>query len=244
MMTRIVSKASGMDISIIIPTYNEEKYIETCLKSLKCQDFAGNYEVIVSDGSSEDGTVDIARRHADRVIVGRRDTIAYGRQIGAGAAKYPILAFTDADTYIQSDWLNQLASSLNDHRVVGVHGKLLPLDGNRIENHFCKHVLPRYSQLMVQINKPSVPGSNFAVRKKAFDEVNGFNTKLVTAEDVDLCNRIAKLGRFVYNPEAVVSVSMRRVREWGYLKTLSFCVSNTIKYHTAGSASMTYDVIR
>lgn len=233
-----------MDISIIIPTYNEEKYIVTCLKSLECQDFTGNYEVIVSDGSSADGTVDIALQHADRVIVDRRGTIADGRQTGARAAKYPILAFTDADTYVRSNWLSQLASSLDDRRVVGVHGKLLPLDGNRIENHFCTHVLPRYSQLMVQINKPSVPGSNFAVRKKAFDKVNGFNTKLVTAEDVDLCNRIAKLGRFVYNPEAVVCVSMRRVREWGYLKMFSFFISNTIKYHTAGNASMTYDVIR
>ena len=244
METLSFSTAGSMDISVIVPTYNEEKYIETCLKSLERQDFSGNYEVIVSDGSSVGGTVGIARRHADQVIADRRDTIALGRQTGAQAAKYPVLAFTDADAYIRSDWLSQLASSLSDCRVAGVHGKLLPLDGNRIENDFCEYVLPLYSQFMVQVNKPSVPGSNFAVRKKAFDAVNGFNTKLVTAEDVDLCNRIVKLGRFAYNPEAVVYVSTRRVREWGYLKTLSFYISNTLKYHTTGSAGMEYDVIR
>ncbi|BAI60207.1 putative glycosyltransferase [Methanocella paludicola SANAE] len=233
-----------MDISVIIPTYNEEKYIETCLKSLECQDFPGNYEVIVSDGSSTDGTVDIAGRHADRVIVDRKDTIAYGRQAGAHAAKYSILAFTDADTYIPSDWLSNLAASLEDCRVVGAHGKLLPLDGNRIENDFCNYVLPPYSQFMVNINKPSVPGSNFAVRRKAFNKVRGFNTKLVTAEDVDLCNRIKKLGKFVYNPDAVVYVSTRRVREWGYLKMLSFYTSNTIKYHTKGTAGKLFEPIR
>jgi glycosyltransferase involved in cell wall biosynthesis len=233
-----------MDISVIIPTYNEEKYIETCLKSLECQDFPGNYEVIVSDGSSTDGTAAIASRHADRVIVDRKDTIAYGRQAGAHAAKYSILAFTDADTYIPPDWLSNLAASLEDCRIVGAHGKLLPLDGNRIENDFCNYVLSPYSQFMVNINKPSVPGSNFAVRRKAFNKVRGFNTKLVTAEDVDLCNRIKKLGRFIYNPDAVVHVSTRRVREWGYLKMLSFYTSNTIKYHTTGSAGKFYDVIR
>lgn len=233
-----------MGISVIIPTYNEEKYIETCLKSLECQDFPGNYEVIVSDGSSTDNTAAIAGRHADRVIVDRKDTIAYGRQAGAHAAKYSILAFTDADTYIPPDWLSNLASSLEDCRVVGAHGKLLPLDGNRFENDFCNYVLPPYSQFMVNINKPSVPGSNFAVRRKAFNKVRGFNTKLVTAEDVDLCNRIKKLGKFVYNPEAVVYVSTRRVREWGYLKMLSFYTSNTIKYHATGSAGRFYEAIR
>jgi glycosyltransferase involved in cell wall biosynthesis len=233
-----------MDISVIIPTYNEEKYIETCLKSLECQDYPGNYEVIVSDGSSTDGTAAIASGHADRVIVDRKDTIAYGRQAGAHAAKYSILAFTDADTYIPPDWLSNLAASLEDCRIVGAHGKLLPLDGNRIENDFCNYVLSPYSQFMVNINKPSVPGSNFAVRRKAFNKVRGFNTKLVTAEDVDLCNRIKKLGRFIYNPDAVVYVSTRRVREWGYLKMLSFYTSNTIKYHTTGSAGKFYDVIR
>jgi len=233
-----------MDISVIIPTYNEEKYIEACLRSLECQDYPGNYEVIVSDGSSTDGTVRIADRHADRVIVDRKDTIAYGRQAGSLAARYRVLAYTDADTYIPSDWLSNLAFSLEDPRVVGVHGKLLPLDGNRFENDFCKYVLPPFSQLMVNINRPSAPGSNFAVRKKAFDRVKGFNVKLATAEDVDLCNRIKSLGKFVYDPDAVVYVSTRRVREWGYFKMLSFYTSNTLRYHTWGSACKSYEPVR
>lgn len=233
-----------MDISVIIPTYNEEKYIETCLTSLECQDFSGNFEVIVSDGSSTDDTVRIASGHADRVLVDRKDTIAFGRQAGAHAARYPVLAFTDADTYIPPDWLGNLASSLEESRVVGVHGKLLPLDGNRFENDFCKYVLPPFSQFMVNINKPSVPGSNFAVRKKAFNRVRGFNTRLVTAEDVDLCNRIKKFGRFAYNPEAIVYVSTRRIREWGYLKMISFYTSNTIRYHAKGSVSRYFEPVR
>jgi glycosyltransferase involved in cell wall biosynthesis len=235
---------NSMDISVIIPTYNEEKYIETCLRSLESQDYPGNYEVIVSDGSSADDTVAIAGRHADRVVVDRKDTIAFGRQAGANVARYPVLAFTDADTFIPSDWLSNLASSLGESGVVGAHGKLLPLDGTRFENDFCKYVLPPFSQFMVHINKPSVPGSNFAVKKRAFNKVKGFNTRLVTGEDVDLCNRIKALGKFVYDPDAVVYVSTRRVREWGYLKMLSFYTSNTIKYHATGTAGGKFEPVR
>ena len=52
-----------MDISVIIPTYNEEKYVGTCLRSLSNQDYQGKYEIIISDGSSTDRTVEIARRY-------------------------------------------------------------------------------------------------------------------------------------------------------------------------------------
>ena len=233
-----------MDISVIIPTYNEEKYVGTCLRSLSNQDYQGRYEIIISDGSSTDRTVEIARRYGARVVVDKKDTISFGRQAGSRAARYPILAYTDADTSIPSDWLTQLSKSLQDKHVVGVHGKLLPLDGNRFENDFCNYVLPPYSKFMVQINKPSVPGSNFAIRRWAFDKVKGFNTKLVTSEDVDICNRIKSLGKFVYNQDAVVYVSTRRVREWGYLKMLSYYTSCTIKYHTKGAANTNYDPIR
>lgn len=233
-----------MGISVIIPTYNEEKYVGTCLRSLINQDYHGKYEIIISDARSTDKTVEIARRYGAKVVVDKKDTISYGRQVGTLAAKYPILAYTDADTSIPSDWLTQLSKSLEDKTVVGVHGKLLPLDGNRIENDFCNYVLPPYSKFMVQINKPSVPGSNFAVRRWAFDKVKGFNTKLVTSEDVDICNRIKSLGKFVYNKEAVVYVSTRRVREWGYIKMLSYYTTNTIRYHAMGTANKNYDPIR
>jgi glycosyltransferase involved in cell wall biosynthesis len=140
-----------MDISVVIPAFNEEKYIERCLKSLQRQQFGGNYEVIVSDDSSTDGTVKIAEKLADRVIAHPKTTISQGRQVGAEASKYDVIAFTDADTFIPPNWLSSLASSLEDGRAAGVHGNLMPLDGNRLESDFCRYVLPPYSKLMVRI---------------------------------------------------------------------------------------------
>ena len=48
-----------MDISVVIPTYNEEKNIIKCVESLKKQNYNGKYEIIVSDGNSKDNTTHI-----------------------------------------------------------------------------------------------------------------------------------------------------------------------------------------
>ena len=233
-----------MDISVVIPALNEEKYIETTLKSLKAQRFDGNYEIIVADDSSEDDTVRIAEKYADRIIVHDRGSISYGRQKGAEAARYPAIAFTDADTYIAPDWLARLSSSLEEHGAAGVHGQLMPLDGNALENYFCRYVLPPYSGFMVRINQPSVPGANFAVKRDAFRKVGGFNTRLITAEDVELCKRIKREGRFLFNRDAIVYVSTRRVRKWGYARIFSFHVTNSVKILLLGKADMVYEPVR
>jgi glycosyltransferase involved in cell wall biosynthesis len=233
-----------MDFSIVIPAFNEEKYIESTLKSIRSQKFDGNYEIIVADDSSEDNTVKIAEKYADRVVVHERGSISYGRQKGAEQARYPAIAFTDADTQVAPDWLAQLSASLEQPDVVGVHGQLMPLNGNAVETNFCRYVLPPYSAFMVGIRQPSVPGANFAVTKKAFEKVGGFNTKLITAEDVELCKRVKKEGRFLFNRDAVVYVSTRRVREWGYLRVVSFHVSNSVKILVLGKADTYYEPIR
>jgi glycosyltransferase involved in cell wall biosynthesis len=233
-----------MDISVVIPAFNEEKYIEICLKSLRNQKFDGNFEIIVADDSSEDGTAKVAEKYADQVVVHERGSISFGRQKGAEAARYEAIAFTDADTYVAPDWLSQLSSSLEQEDVSGVHGQLMPLDGNYVENNFCRYVLPPYSAFMVGIHQPSVPGANFAVTKKAFNKVGGFNTKLITAEDVELCKRVKREGRFLFNRDALVYVSTRRVREWGYLKVVSFHVTNSVKILVLGKADMYYEPIR
>lgn len=233
-----------MDISVVIPAYDEEKYLSPCLQSLQRQDFDGNYEVIVADNSSGDNTVRIAERYADRVIVHPRGTIAFGRQSGAEAARYPVVAFTDADTCVSPDWLSELAASFECGGVIGVHGQLMPYDGNEFEQSFCRYVLPPYSRFMAHINHPSVPGSNFAVKKDAFRKAGGFNTKLITGEDVELCTRVKRYGRIAFNPAALVYVSTRRVRKWGYVRMVSFHVSNTLKIHALGQASVDFEPVR
>ncbi|NHJ84078.1 MAG: glycosyltransferase [Asgard group archaeon] len=89
-------------VSIIIPTYNESRNIVNCLQSLKALNYT-NYEIIVSDGDSPDGTAELAKEYADKLIID--PTVPdgwigknWGCHLGYKEAKGEYLLFCDADT--------------------------------------------------------------------------------------------------------------------------------------------------
>ena len=88
-------------ISIIIPTFKEEKVIGLRLAQLKKALTMPN-EIIVSDGRSPDRTAEVARAYADKVVVfqGEKHTPARGRNDGARHASGEYLLFLDADSYL------------------------------------------------------------------------------------------------------------------------------------------------
>lgn len=218
-------------ISIIIPALNEGKYLQKTILSIKKQKIGEDYEIIVADGGSKDNTVEIAKKYADRVVFEKKRTIAAGRQAGAKIAKGEILVFTDADVIAPSNWLSEITAPLVDRNCVGAHGLILPHDGNKIDKTFCTYFFPPYSKLMIALGNPSVPGSNFCVKKSVFNKVGGFDVNLVTGEDVDLAKKVLKYGDFVFNRNAVIYVSARRVKNWGYLKYIKHYLKDSIKIH-------------
>src|SRR5690349_13481262 len=88
--------------SFVIPTLKEESVLEKLLNNLKeITDFS--YEIIVSDGGSQDKTQEIANRLADKLVVykgAKRQTIAQARNMGAREASGEFLIFLDADVFI------------------------------------------------------------------------------------------------------------------------------------------------
>ena len=232
-----------MDASIIVPTFNEGRYLKMCLSSLRNQDFDGTYEIIVSDSYSNDETVKIAEKYADRVVLSKKYTIAYGRQAGAEVAKGKILVFTDADVVAPHDWLKQIISNFKDEKVVGVHGLIIPYGGKKYEKIFCERFFPPYSSMMVRLKHPSPPGSNMAVRKSAFDAVGGFNVDTVTCEDVILADKLKRVGRFKFDKKSVNYVSVRRLRAWGYKKYINYYAKNTVLIHLLNKSKDDYEHI-
>src|SRR4051812_40587957 len=88
-------------LSVIIPTYKEEKWIADTLKQFKALDIP--HEIIVSDGRSLDRTVAIALRHTDKVVVysgAGKHNAAIGRNDGAKVASGEFLVFVDSSTVI------------------------------------------------------------------------------------------------------------------------------------------------
>jgi len=94
----VIKEVEKPKVSIIIPTLNEEKYVEKTLLSIKAQTMKLPYEVIVSDGASKDDTLKIAKRYANKIVISKKRSPAIQRNCGAKYSKGSFLIFVDADT--------------------------------------------------------------------------------------------------------------------------------------------------
>lgn len=232
--------ASKPKVTVVVPTLNEEKYIESCLKSIKGQSYRP-HEIIVCDGNSEDRTRQIAKKYATKVIIEKRRSAAAERQKAANIAKGEIIAFIDSDTIAEKDWLRKIVEGFKPG-TVAVYGRVLMRDGTSIDNALARLFTP-YIRFTDLIGRPAVAGMNMAVRKDAFQRIKGFNLKLKTAEDIDLFNRIKAQGRISY-VDAITYTSARRLKHWGYKKFFFFHAKNLITYTLTGKSQQEYEDIR
>ena len=107
-------------VSVIIPAYNEENYIENCLRSLEKQTFK-DFEIIVVDDGSTDKTKSMLERFKEvMVLVGKHAGPGASRNIGAKKAKGEVLVFVDADMTFDKEYLENLIEPLvNDKKLIG-----------------------------------------------------------------------------------------------------------------------------
>lgn len=111
-------------ISLVIPAYNETKYLGKLLASVSGQNFY-DYEIIVVDNNSTDDTAKIAEQFGAKVIKENRQGVAFARQAGFARAQGDIIATTDADTVLPSDWLAKIAAKFGENpRLVAYGGAL------------------------------------------------------------------------------------------------------------------------
>jgi len=200
-------------VSVVIPSLNEEKYIESTLKSVKNQDYKGKYEIIVADGMSKDKTVKIAKKYADKIIAVKRKGVSAGRNEGAKVAKGDILFFLDADTILLPNVITELVKCLKKTDVMGVSIPFL-LDDLK-KNILMVSAMGVYS-LLTKIKLQPVYTICFACKKKSFLKIGGFDEKLHVAEDIEFGQRLKKLGKLDYIDTTFVIASSRRLKKWNW----------------------------
>ena len=231
-------------VSIVMPTLNEEAYIERTLRSLRDQDFVYPYEIVIGDGYSKDDTLRICSKYVDRIVLEKKKTPAAGRQSAVEESRGSIIAFCCADSFYPRDWLRELTTPIMEGKAGAVGGIVLPLDGSLLDNVSSKYVLAPLALGMSKVGVYFTPGETIAVSRKAFDEVGGFKVDMITAEDMDLIKRISRRERVQVNPRARAYVSMRRVKKWGRLKYLVYHVSNFVSYQLTSGSHSRYEPIR
>jgi glycosyltransferase involved in cell wall biosynthesis len=213
----VMNEVKDPKVSVVIPTLNEEKYIEPTLRALRSQNYKEKYEVIVVDSNSKDRTVEIAKKFADKVIVTERKGVSVGRNLGAKHAKGEILFFVDADTILLPNVILTVVKKFNQKSVVGVS---VPLIGDDLKKNVLYFFGAAIYNLLTKIELQPIYAVCFACRKEAFWKAGGFDENLKVAEDVELGSQLKKLGKILYVTDTFVVTSTRRLKKWNIVKQL------------------------
>ena len=212
--------------SIVVPARNEEKLLGWCLSSLKEQDYAGNYEIIVVDNASTDRTREIATSFGVKVVSEVNVGTGWSRQCGLLQCVGEIVAFTDADTIVPRQWLSTLVRHLTrSPKIIAATGPWAFFDVGAVTRtisyvtNFAFIILDNAFRYVTR-KGGTIWGSNFAGRRQVLLEVGGFDTSIkYLGEDYELSLRLKDKGKVTLIPNLFVSTSARRIKEQGLLCT-------------------------
>lgn len=188
-------------VSIVTPSYNQANYLEQTLTSVFGQEYP-NIEYLVVDGASNDGSVEIIRKYADRLAwwVSEKDT-GQGEAInkGLGRAKGEIIAWLNSDDYYLSGTVSSVVKVFHENPdVILVYGDMLAVDDQGQTFNVLK-----YKQLTLEdllcfqiIGQPAV-----FFRRQAYEQAGGLDTTFHFLLDHHFWTRIAKHGSLLHVPQ-------------------------------------------
>jgi len=205
-----------MKFTVVIPAYNEEKYIHRTLNALRTQAFR-DFEIVVKDGNSKDQTVRIARKLADKVVSTPDQSAADARNQGASCAEGDILVFMDADTFLPVDAFERFSKLMNKEDVVGVSCRKIPLTRSVLDRLLYEFV--NFSTFVsCKLRLGGAHGNCMLMRRSVFERIGGFNPKIIVAEEQELVRRALRFGRYIFLLDFYVVENPRRLRKWGRLR--------------------------
>jgi len=188
---------NGHTISFIVPVLDGEQHIARCLDSILEEMDPGD-EILVVDNGSTDDTLRIVEQYSKvKLLIFPQVTIAALRNRGAAIASGDVLAFIDSDCLVCEGWRKAVDTVLSDKQVA-VTGSIcdVPASGTWIEKAWWS--LRRYKRRVHYI-----ASANLVMRHETFNDVSGFDEKLITDEDTEICSRIRELGYCIMEDPAV-----------------------------------------
>ena len=193
-----------MQVSIIVPVFNEASLIRRFLRNLR--ERVPGAEIIVADGESTDGTANLAAPFCDRVVESQRGR---ARQMNAGAhaAGGDILWFVHADAELPSQCLDEIARIMEDSNVVGGYFRI------RLPGALVYRLTDSFAHYAGMLLRMRCGDHGIFCRQTAFVDVGGFPT-VPLMEDVEFFRRLHRCGRVIHSEKRIV-VSPRRYEAVG-----------------------------
>jgi GT2 family glycosyltransferase len=193
-------------ISVVVCSYNAEPTLRDCFEGLRQLDYP-DYEVIVVDDGSSDGTAAITGDYGFRLIRTENRGLSNARNTGMEAATGEIIAYLDSDARPDPSWLSYLAHTFltTKHAAVGGPNLSPPGDGEWAEGVANAPGAPIHV-LLSDSEAEHIPGCNMSIRKNSLQAIGGFDPQFrVAGDDVDVCWRLHQRGWTLgFNPAAFV----------------------------------------
>lgn len=203
-------------VSVVIVTYFSSKYVDKCLESVLSN---GPDEVVVVDNASKDGTLEIIRSRFGSVkLLARDDNIGYGAAVNVGVRECTgdVVAILNPDTIVCKDWLLRLVETVTSKEKTIATPRIMIYDGSVVNTcgnyeHFTGFTFTKGlgmypDNIPDDLNVSGISGACFAMMKKDFLEIGGFDEELfLYMEDAELSWRAHAHGySFVFVNDSVV----------------------------------------
>ncbi len=191
--------------SVIIRCYNEATHLPRLFKELKRQDYQ-NFETIVIDSGSDDGTLEIVGRESVHLLHMDKEEFSFGRSLnrGCAAAQGEFLVFISAHCHpTDSNWLGNLLDGFKDPKVAAVYGKQrggpdTPFSEQQI---FCQWY---GDESVARQDGPFSNNANCTIRRSLWEEFR-YDEELPGLEDTEWASRVIRHGWWVsYRADAAV----------------------------------------
>jgi teichuronic acid biosynthesis glycosyltransferase TuaG len=198
-----------INLSVIIPVFNRDLFIEQCVNSVLNQNIQGcSYEVIVVDDGSTDDTAKVLSKFKDkikyiRIVNSGRPAVP--RNAGLKIAKGELVAFQDSDDI----WLeNKLRDQLKDFRKSNVlayaNASIVDENNQKIGRNLIKNSQAHSGMVFKYLLKENfVSTLTVIANKKILLNLGGFNESKDYLEDYDMWLRMSLKGKFIYTPKTL-----------------------------------------
>jgi glycosyltransferase involved in cell wall biosynthesis len=214
-----VTESAGRppEVSVLIPVRDGGAVLTDQLIALQGQTYHGEWEVVVVDNGSTDGTAALLADWSTQmpqlrvVATPGPGNASRSRNLAADNARGSLLAFCDADDVVDSGWLAALVSAAGHADLIA--GRLdVDLLNDEVSRHWRSFAMPAAGGAPAFGYLPYAVSANMAVRSAAFRAVGGFEPEIPGpgSEEIDFCWRVQQAGfRFAYEPAAVVAYRFR-----------------------------------
>jgi len=201
---------------VVIPAFNEEKYIGKCLTSVVKQVVPAD-EIIVINNNSTDKTEAIAKKFGVKIVREKVQGMTPARNRGFNSARYEVIARCDADTVVPKNWIKIIKDNFKKGGIDALTGPVYFNDSEILKS--TKTIpadLAWKSFKLIAKGRKYLIGPNMIITKKIWKQVKDtveMDDKKVH-EDIDLSLKIAKVGgRIRYDSSLKVGMSARRIKK-------------------------------